>query len=207
MKYLEFKSKLEKFPVFNLNDIRKIDPGFYKPQLTYWQDKGWIKSIAGGYYIFSDEIVNSSLLNILANKIIQPSYVSMESALSYYQVIPERVYGVTSVTSKKTVKFDSDWGSFTYRKIKPNLMFGYEIISVVPDGHFLMAKLEKVVLDYLYLNFHINSIDDFEGLRWDKEVLSSVVGNNLFTEYLTRYKKKALFHRVDILMRYLNDHS
>jgi predicted transcriptional regulator of viral defense system len=207
MKYLEFRSKLEKLPVFNLNDIRKIAPGFYKPQLTYWQEKGLIRSIAGGYYTFGDVIVNNSLLNILANKIIQPSYISLESALSYYQVIPERVYGVTSVTSKKTARFESRWGIFNYRKIKPSLLFGYDIIPDNQNGHFLIAKLEKAILDYLYLNFQIDSIDDFIGLRWDKEELYALVRNETFKAFVKKFNKNALNHRVNILMRYLDDKS
>ncbi len=112
MRYLDFRSQMGKMPIFNLTDIRKIDPGFHKPQLTYWQDKGWVKPIAGGYYVFGDSVIDSELMNFLANKIVQPSYISLESALSYYQIIPERVYGVTSVTSKKTSQYESKWGIF-----------------------------------------------------------------------------------------------
>ncbi len=152
MKYLDFKKKLIELPAFNLNDIRKVDPGFHKPQLTYWLDKGWVKPIVGGYYTFDDVQIDPILLYFIANKMVQPSYVSLESSLAYYQIIPERVYGVTSVTSKKTSRFESDWGLFSYRSLKPSLMFGYEVLRSSQGEIFLMASMEKTILDYLYLS-------------------------------------------------------
>ena len=204
MRFLEFKQQIDDLPAFNLNDIRKIDPGFYKPQLTYWQEKGWVKPIAGGYYAFGNVQVNQNLLYFIANKIIQPSYISLESALAYYQIIPERVYGVTSVTSKKTSQFESDWGIFSYRSVKPNLMFGYKVLRSNPGEVVLMASLEKAILDYLYLNSHIDSLEDFEGLRWDQEALVGLRHNAIFDSMLLRFGKKALNHRANQLMRHLD---
>jgi predicted transcriptional regulator of viral defense system len=204
MRYFDFRTKLEGLPVFNLTDIRKIDSGFHNPQLTYWQEKGWVRPIAGGYYVFGDTQITPVLLNIVANKIVQPSYVSLESSLAYYQIIPERVYGVTSVTSKKTSRFESDWGFFSYRSLKPSLMFGYDVARTDWGGAFLIASLEKTVLDYLYLNSHIDSFEDFEELRWEQESLMMLRHNALFDSMLERFNKKALNYRVDQLMRYLN---
>ena len=204
MRFLDFRRQLEKLPVFNLTDIRKIDPGFHKPQLTYWQDKGWVKPIAGGYYVFEDVVIDSVIMNILANKIIQPSYISLESALSYYQIIPERVFGVTSVTSKKTSQFESRWGIYSYRSIKSSLMFGYKIIRPSRGMIFLLASLEKTVLDYLYLNSHISMIEDFEELRWDREALSVLIENEIFESYVKQFNNHALYLRVEQMMRYIN---
>jgi predicted transcriptional regulator of viral defense system len=204
MRYLEFREEIKELPIFNLNDIRKIDPAFHKPQLSYWQEKGWVKSIAGGYYAFGDTVIDNIILNVLANKIVQPSYISLESALSYYQIIPERVFGVTSVTSKKTSHFESRWGIISYRSLKPDLMFGYEVVRPTPGRIFLIASLEKTILDYLYLNSHISGIDDFDGLRWDREALSALIENQKFQSYLMRFNKHALGFRVEQMMRYLN---
>lgn len=204
MRYLEFREEIKKLPIFNLNDIRKIDPAFHKPQLSYWLEKGWIKSIAGGYYAFGDTVIDSVILNVVANKIVQPSYISLESALAYYHIIPERVFGVTSVTSKKTSQFESRWGIISYRSLKSDLMFGYDIFRPLPGRIFLMASLEKTILDYLYLNSRISGIEDFEGLRWDREALSVLMENKTFESYLQRFNKRALGFRVEQMMRYLN---
>jgi predicted transcriptional regulator of viral defense system len=128
----------------------------------------------------------------------------LESALAYFQIIPERVYGVTSVTSKKTSQFESAWGIFGYRSVKPNLMFGYHVLRSNQGQVVLMASLEKTILDYLYLNSHIDSLEDFEGLRWDQEALAVLRHNASFDSMLSRFGKKALNHRVNQLMRYLD---
>ena len=77
----------------------------------------------------ADAQVDESYLFMLANRIYEPSYISRESALAYYLIIPESVLGVTSVSSRKTRQFDSQWGRFSYRSIKPALMFGYRVIE------------------------------------------------------------------------------
>ena len=129
MRYLELKEQLKDFLVFSLNDIRKIEPSFHRQRLNEWQDKGYIKKIVNEYYVFSDAEMSESALFAIANKIYEPSYVSLEMALSFYQLIPESVYGVTSVTSRKTYEFSTSMARFSYRKIKPELMFGYRLVS------------------------------------------------------------------------------
>jgi len=54
MKFLEFKNELKDFAIFSLNEIRTIDPNFHRRRLNEWQDKGYIKKVIRGYYIFSD---------------------------------------------------------------------------------------------------------------------------------------------------------
>jgi hypothetical protein len=83
-------------------------------------------------------------------------------------------------------------------------MFGYEVIETAPTRKYSLAKLEKAVLDYLYLNAHVSNGDDFEGLRWDRESLLPVVSGDLFRDYLNIFNKRALDDRVHQLMRYLN---
>ncbi|GAI56933.1 unnamed protein product, partial [marine sediment metagenome] len=96
MKYLELKSELRDFTIFSLNEIRNIEPGFHRRRLNEWQDKGYIKKVVRGYYIFSDLKLSEEILFKIANRIYLPSYISLESALSYYHLIPESVYGITS---------------------------------------------------------------------------------------------------------------
>ena len=116
-------------------------------------------------------------LFMVANKIYEPSYVSLESALAYYEVIPETVLGVTSVSSRKTKQYESTWGVFSYRSVKPQYMIGYQVIENSPGNKFKIASLEKALLDYLYLNSDIQSIADFEGLRWNRTQLHASAGS------------------------------
>jgi predicted transcriptional regulator of viral defense system len=204
MRFREFESRVEELPAFNINDVRKFDPGFHRPQLSYWQDKGYIKPLAGGYYILADQPVNEAFLFMMANKLYAPSYVSLESALAYYQAIPESVLGVTSISSRKTQQFESEWGSFSYRSVKPTYMFGYQVVEVNPKRKFAIARLEKAVLDYLYLHPELQAPADFEGLRWNRAELQGLEESSLFGTYLEIFDKKALAKRAAHLMRYLD---
>lgn len=204
MRFREFEPRLRNISVFTLNDLRKIDPGFHRQQLNAWLGRGYVKAVAGGRYILANEVFTESFLWMLANKLCDPSYISLESALVYHQVIPESVLGVTSVSSRKTHTFESKWGTFSYRSVLPHLMFGYEVVEGGPNRKFSMARLEKAILDYLYLNPKINTVEEFAELRWSREHLLPVVQNDLFRDYLAVFNKQALRSRVDQLMRHLN---
>ena len=205
MKFREFQIFAKDLTAFNLNDIRKFDPDFHRQQLSDWLDRGYIHSLANGYYLLTDEqVVDESYLFMLANRIYEPSYISLESALAHYLVIPESVLGVTSVSSRKTSQLESGWGRFSYRSIKPALMFGYRVVLQDKLTKYKIASLEKAVLDYLYLNKWIDSNDDFAGLRLNRQELSGFEDNPLFRKYLNIFDNKALERRVDLLLEYIH---
>lgn len=204
MRFREFESRIRALPTFNLNDVRKLDPGFHRQQLNYWHNQGYIKSLAGGYYILADRVMDEMVLFMVANKIYEPSYVSLESALAYYEIIPETVLGVTSISSRKTKQYESAWGVFSYRSVKPQTMIGYQVIENTPAIKFKIAYLEKALLDYLYLNSEIQSLADFEGLRWNRSQLLGLLDDSIFTRYVILFDKRALENRVNQFMEYLN---
>jgi predicted transcriptional regulator of viral defense system len=187
-----------------LNDVRKLDPNFHRQQLNYWQNQGYIKPLAGGYYVLADRAMDEMYLFMLANKIYEPSYVSLESALAYYEVIPETVFGVTSVSSRKTKQYESTWGVLRYRSVKSQYMIGYQVIENNPGNKFKIACLEKAVLDYLYLYSDIQTMADFEGLRWNRTQLQDLLDRSIFVKYVSTFDKRALESRVNQFMEYLN---
>lgn len=202
MYFRDFEAQIKPLPAFNLNDIRKIDPDFHRQQLSDWINREYIQPLAGGYYVLADSEFNESRLFMIANLIYEPSYISRESALAYYQVIPESVLGVTSTSSRKTRQFDTQWGVFSYRSIKPDLLFGYQVIERSKNIKFKIARLEKAVLDYLYWNSSLQSGEDLEGLRWNRDLISSLDDHPLFWKYVKIFNSKALDRRVKILMEY-----
>jgi predicted transcriptional regulator of viral defense system len=204
MRFREFESRIRALPAFKLNDARKLDPDFHRQQLNYWHNQGYIKPLAGGYYILADLAIDDMVLFMVANKIYEPSYVSLESALAYYGVIPETVLGVTSVSSRKTKQYDTNWGVFSYRSVKPQFMIGYQVIDDSPEKKFKIASLEKALLDYLYLHSDIQSMADFEGLRWDRIQLHDMLDHSIFARYVNIFDKRSLENRVNQFMEYLN---
>ncbi len=202
MNIMEIKEKLRDFIAFSLNDIRKIDAGFDLRRLNEWQAKGYIKLIRRGHYSFSGLEMNESVLALVANKIYAPSYVSLEMALSHYNLIPEAVYGITSVTSRKTNRFKTGFGEFIYRHMKPQFMFGYKLVDY-RHQNFKIAEPEKAILDYFYLNSNLNSAADFDGLRFNSEEFTQVAAKDKLQSYLAVFENKKLEQRFNRFLRYI----
>ena len=204
MRYIDLKTQLEKFIVFSTRDVKKLEKDFHNQRLSEWQNKGYVRKVTKDYYIFSDLELNESVLFLIANKIYSPSYVSMEMALSYYNLIPESVYGITSIASQKTKVFKIFLGEFTYRHIKPELMFGYKLVEY-KNQNYKIAELEKTLLDYLYLNPHLNNEKDFFELRFNKNVFTSNVDENILANYLEVFNNKSLDRRLRKLLKYIRN--
>ena len=203
MNFLEFKKKLNGYIVFNLRDIRKIEANFDLRRLNEWQKKDYIKMIRREYYIFSDLKINEAVLFLIANRIYSPSYISLEMAFSYYNLIPEAVYGVTSVTSNKTNNFKTDLGVFGYRRLKPELMFGYKLVEY-KNQSFRIAEIEKALLDYFYLNTHLKTENDFIEMRFNSEEFKVLANIDKLNKYLKAFDNKALEKRIKRFLNYID---
>ena len=101
-----------------------------------------------GLYIVNEEITGQKIDNKLcANQLYGPSYVSLQWALRYYGLIPERVFTLTSVTTKRSRKFDSPLGTFSYYQV-PKEYFSIGIKMETTDGYCsLIATPEKALCD------------------------------------------------------------
>lgn len=185
MRYLEFHKNFHNFAVFTTNDIRHVEPDFHRPRLIEWQKKGYIRKLTRGYYIFSDAPVDEGLLFEISNKIYAPSYVSLQMAFAYYGLIPESVYGVTAVATRRTYQFVTPVAKFSYRTVKTDLFFGYDLIEH-QGRRFKMASPEKALIDYLYLNPGIRTKVDFESLRINREAFARRVNAPLIRKYAFR---------------------
>ncbi len=190
MKLIDIKDRLKNKLIFTANDVKKIDTQFHVSRLTEWQKKKYILKVKRGKYIFisNDSLYLGERYSIISNQIYEPSYVSLETALSRYNLIPEGVFTTTAVSTRKTTRFQTPVGSFSYRHISPNLFWGYEIRKV--NGQkALFASIEKTVLDYLYLNPFMVQDADFYEWRFNAEEFLEKVDMKKFKEYAKRYKQ------------------
>lgn len=203
MNYITFRNRFNHYKIFSVNDIKKSFIDFDSRRLVEWQEKGYIRKVINRWYVFSDIEVDDNMRFWIANRIYQPSYVSLESALSYYNLIPEAVYTTTSLTSNKTISFDTSEGTYSYRHIKPSLFFGYQVVEW-QGFPIKMAELEKVILDYLYLKVHVKTIQDLESLRLNAEDLKEQLSVDRYHEYLVLFDNKALIKRGTLLLKYLH---
>ncbi|MCI0493757.1 hypothetical protein L0Z72_02025 [candidate division KSB1 bacterium] len=205
MKFLDFKEALKGYTLFSVREIKKIDHTFYRRRLSEWQAKGYIKKIIRGYYLFSDVELNEQVLFEIANRMHQPSYISLEIALSHYHLIPESVYGITSITTRKPYKYSTPFGDFAYRYIKPALFFGYELINYQPNKIFKIGYPEKVIIDFFYLNPHIKSPNDFESLRINSTQFWEQINEHRMSQFVERIGQKRLTRTMRIFMEHMKN--
>jgi len=155
MNYMEFKNKVQNLPVIVSKDLvvsRGKEQSLLN-QLYRWQRKGLIIKLKKGMYLLNknDRKVDPSRV-FLACQIYSPSYISLEYALSFYGLIPERVADITCVTTRKTTRFKNELGNFIYQHIKPLAFRGFVAMKDDAGFTFFIAEAEKAVVDLFYLN-------------------------------------------------------
>ena len=118
--------------------------------IKYWLEsqtkQGLLKRLKRGLYTLS---LFPPLEEEVANRLYRPSYISLEYALAYYNLLQETPYTITSVTTKPTRTFMSDNKTFSYRTIKRKAYTGY-FLEKKSGASFLIAEPEKALADYLY---------------------------------------------------------
>lgn len=152
MKYWDLRCKMP-VNLFTLLDVIKLfpleNPQLIKTQLSRFARKKLLVKIKRQLYCFDPALVDEL---VLANKLYQPSYISLETALNYYGVIPDIPQAITSVGLTTTKKIVNQFGSFSYVKIKPSLFFGFTSIPASRGpAYYRLALKEKALLDYLYM--------------------------------------------------------
>jgi hypothetical protein len=114
---------------------------------------------------------------VLAQRIYGPSYISLETALSWHSWIPEAVYAVTSTSLDRSREFDTPMGHLSFTRV-PQETFYAEVSRVQKEdgGSFLLASPLKALADYIYAHrCDWNSARPVvESLRVDESSLAGV---------------------------------
>ncbi|MDR1975229.1 MAG: hypothetical protein LBQ31_11265 [Bacteroidales bacterium] len=200
MNYLEFKAQLFDLACINIYQIYAWKPDFDRNNLTRWVKKGYLIRLKQGYYTFPEYKSKPDFAYYFANRIYRPSYISLHTALSFYGIIPESVLQITSVTPLKTNFFKNDFGQYSYKSFKSELMFGYDL-KQMSDGRVLQfAFPEKALLDLLYLYPFYDTEQEMSELRLDEIFMQNNLNTELLGDYCAKFKNKALEKRVHILL-------
>jgi hypothetical protein len=111
--------------------------------------EGVLSSIKKGLYIAGPALYSDIPEPFLiANHIMGPSYISLDSALSYYGLIPERVYETMSVTVKASKKFSTSIGTFSFTKTPlPYYAYGIRYEAINDHQCVMIASPEKALFD------------------------------------------------------------
>ncbi|MDX2283037.1 MAG: hypothetical protein NW241_02700 [Bacteroidia bacterium] len=131
--------------VFSTGDIAKEWGTFNYANRVNWQDKGYILKLRNTWYACPESIRTDADVFVLANRLYGPSYISLESALRYYNWIPDMVFSITSITTLKSARWKTAAGHFSCRSIHPRFFFGYREVNI-QGTRFTIAEPEKTLL-------------------------------------------------------------
>lgn len=204
MNYIDFRAALIDFKIFSITDVIKIFPDFDSKRLVEWQKKNYLRKIINKWYVFTETPVDEMLLYRISNCIYRPSYVSLETALSFYGLIPEAVYSPQAISTRKTISYSTPVGTFCYRSIKAPLFFGY-LVHHKDKLPVMIAEIEKALLDYLYLSAHIVSEKDIIALRFNYSEMQDKVDWKKLQKYALVFESKTLDKRIKYLTKIFSD--
>ena len=145
---------------FNISVLRSLFSSYNFPndKIQALENEGKLIRLKKGMYVvspyFSGELLSEELI---ANHLYGPTYVSMESALRYYGLIPEKVFTVRSATTNRSGKFGNSIASFQYVSVREDY-YSIGINQKMVDNKytFLIASPEKALCDLIVTTPHIN---------------------------------------------------
>lgn len=132
-----------------------------KDKIANLERNGSIIRLKKGVFVVSPELSEQKISReLVANHLYGPSYISLESALSFYGLIPEKVYSVRSVTTKRAKHFETPIGNYDYITV-PDVYYSIGIRQEIINNEYayLIASPEKAICDMILSarNFRIQS--------------------------------------------------
>jgi predicted transcriptional regulator of viral defense system len=143
-----------------------VDPINVRRQLSRWNDSGKIFQLRRGLYTLAPPFQKVHPHPFLvANRLVPASYVSLQSALAYFGLIPEHVPVTTSVTTSRPDRWETPLGIFEFRHIQIDYFYGYQLIDLGEKQQAFIATPEKALLDLVYLEPGGDTVDYLVELR------------------------------------------
>ncbi|MBU4210888.1 hypothetical protein KKE47_03075 [Patescibacteria group bacterium] len=170
IKFIDYSTLSKITQNYNQNSIQKI--------ISRLQQKNILQKLYNGKYLYTKSKTTDFET---ANYLYQPSYISLQSALSFYGILPQFVYSITSITTKKTRALITQNKEFTYGHITASLFHHY-----TKTNNFLIALPEKALFDSLYMaskgliSLDINELD------------LSIINKTIFKKLCKNYPKLKL---------------
>lgn len=145
---------LSYFDKNTLSQLMDLSDNCLYANIKRWLKSGDIIQLKRGMYVTREYYLivpnKSAYADFIANKLREPSYLSMEYVLQQFGMLTEAVYSFTSITLKSNRTYSNNLGTFVYRNLNSRLFLGYEIRE--DDGFSIkVATKSKALFDYLYL--------------------------------------------------------
>jgi predicted transcriptional regulator of viral defense system len=154
MKFNELLRLVQDEVVFSSGFLQagKADKADISRQLSRWTDEGKLIQLRRGLYMLAgDHRHRAPHRFVIANRLRHGSYVSLQSALAFYSLIPEHVPIVTSVSTSRPGLLETKAGSYLFRHLHRELFFGYQAADPGDGSSAFIAFPEKALLDLIHL--------------------------------------------------------
>ena len=159
-------------------------------QITRWVSSGKLIQLRRGIYVIARPYREKQPHPFLiANKLKKASYISLQSALEYYGIIPEYVPVITSITTGRAEKITSKIGRFQFRHLKKELFWGYQELEISRDTRVFIALPEKSLLDLVYLTPQADNMEYLEELRLQN---IDKINKDTLMDYAKKYRTPKL---------------
>ncbi|MBL7196655.1 MAG: hypothetical protein ISS47_01000 [Candidatus Omnitrophica bacterium] len=192
---LSLALRKNKIYLFTLGDLKNLFPNekvkTIKNNFTRWLSKGYFVRLKRDLYEFVGYGPELRIPDLyVANRLYEPSYVSLETALSIYSIIPDIAAGVTLVTTQATRTFKNKYGLFLYRTCQKKAFTGYRLM-LYENFKVYIADKEKALVDFLYYHLRLDHSLDFDEERLNKKILKKIDWKKAF-RYARLFNKRTI---------------
>jgi predicted transcriptional regulator of viral defense system len=199
---LDFIDNVRQLGIFSDADVEILFPNLDKRRLFEWKKKGYIIKIRNEWYCLPEFLEEPYSSWIIANLVHSPSYISLESALNYYGLIPEGVYTTTSVTTKRPLRIEMARHNYSYSFFRTGLFGGYNLIEAARYKRKIrIADFEKAIVDFFYFRSGYNTVRTISELRFSEPVLRKNLNSDRLFKYLDDFKNNELKSRVEKMLK------
>jgi hypothetical protein len=168
MKFDELLASVSKQPLFETGLLLAgaVDPNDVRRQLSRWVKARRVIQLRRGLYTLAEPYQQTHPHpSLIANSLLPGSYVSLQSALAYYGLIPEYVAQTLSVTTQRPAHWRNELGDFRFQHLAIHLLFGYQQVNLMPGQEAFIAFPEKALLDLVHLTSNGDAPAFLVGLR------------------------------------------
>ncbi len=182
-----------------------VDPFNVRKQLSRWTTSGKLYQLRRGLYSLAppyQKVVPHPFL--IANRLQAGSYVSLQSALANYGMIPEYVPVTTSVTTSHPGTYHTPFGQFDFHHIQVDWFRAYRLVDLGNDQQAFIATPEKALLDLVYLHPGADSHAYLSALRL--QALDQLDMEQLH-ELASTAKKPKLVRAVEVIQELVQEEA
>jgi predicted transcriptional regulator of viral defense system len=203
---LDFIERMKPLGVFSRADIEVVYPDLDSRRLYEWQLKGYILKLRNSWYCLPDFLNDPYSTWIIANTVHAPSYISLESALSFYGILPEGVHMCTSVCTNRTLRIHMAGHEYEFSQLRAKHYCGYRLENTGALGRRVrIADPEKALADFFYLRTSYNSENEIRELRFNEASLDGGLDREKLLSYTEMFTKRTLEKRIRILLNLLDN--